>query len=94
MARGLGDLRTDLKDSAMMVVQHMLDHIFLCHSSQQLMSDSCHDNLCSVTLSETTPISVSWCLHTCAKQIKKSICILEGGEEGEENTCVKVCVVL
>lgn len=75
MARVFGDHRMGMKDSAMMAVQHMiLDNIFFCCSSQQLMSDSCHDNLCSVSLSKTTLI-LSECEDTHAKQIKKLICI-------------------
>lgn len=48
------------------------------------MSDSCHDHLCGVTLGKAAPTSVSRCPHSSAKQIKKLVCLLEGGEERED----------
>lgn len=51
--------------------------------------------LCSVTLCKMGPTSMSWCPHTCVKQVKKSICLLEGREEREDkNAFFKVCMLL
>lgn len=55
----------------------------LLEYSQQVQSDFSHDNLCSVTLGKTAPTSVSWCPHTRATQLKHLVCLLEGGEGGD-----------
>lgn len=77
--------RVDAKGSAVMAIEHMmLGRVFLCWTTHsQVQSDFSHDNLCSVTLGKTALTSVSWCPHTRTTQLKHLVCLLEGGEGGD-----------